>query len=76
MTETEMWSGSEEGSHVRLMIVVSLNSRLDSHKEEASRVRAHDLREHPRFRVRGSGFRVQGSGFRVQGSGFRVWGGR
>ena len=29
-----MWSGSEEGSYVRLMDFVSVNSRLKSKKEE------------------------------------------
>ena len=30
----EMWSGTEESSYVRLIIAVSLNSRLESNKEE------------------------------------------
>ena len=30
----EMWSGSEEGSYLRLIEFVSLNSRLESNKEE------------------------------------------
>jgi len=32
---TEMCSGSEEGSYLRLIYFVSLNSRLGSNKEEA-----------------------------------------
>ena len=33
-----MWSGSEEGSYLRLIDFVSLNSRLESKKEEERRL--------------------------------------
>jgi len=62
---------------------VSLNSRLESNKEEEEELRwctrgwggpGGTRRPGVGFRVQGSGFRVQDSGFRVQGSGFRGWG--
>jgi len=68
-------------------MVVSLNSRLESNKEEEEKFTVCDASKvypgrqmsqichtGPGFRVQGSGFRVQGSGFRGQGSGFRVQG--
>jgi len=64
---------------------VSLNSTLESNKEEKKKdlvARRLSSLSHSGVRLsidacrlrEGSGFRVQGSGFRVQGSGFRVEG--
>jgi len=47
-----MWSGSGEGSYFRLKIVVSLNSRLESNKEEEG-PGALDRLERARRRERG-----------------------
>jgi len=72
---TEMCSGSEEGSYLRLINFVyhsTLGVRVIKKKKQVqgSGFRVQDSG----FRVQGSGFRVQGSGFRVQGSGFGVQG--
>ena len=72
---TEMCSDSEAGSYLRLIDIVSLNSRLEIHKQEEGGV-VMGGRGCPtlfsEFGVQGSGFRVQGSGCRVQGVGCRV----
>jgi len=60
-------------------LCVSLNSRLESNKEEdyiaglrSSRSSSVCLLSGFGFRVSGFGFRVSGFGFRVSGFGFRV----
>jgi len=47
---TEMCSGSEAGSYLRLIDFVSLNSRLESNKEE------EDVHLHPFQSIQLSGF--------------------
>ena len=39
---TEMCSGSEEGSYLRLLDFVSFNSRLESNKEEGRKARKEE----------------------------------
>ena len=69
--------------------MVSLNSRLESNREEEEKIfqnwgaRLESVHRNGLlggtdrgFRVEGSGFRFQGSSFRVQGSGFKVQGSR
>jgi len=52
---TEMCSGSEAGSYLRLIDFVSLNSGLESHKEEKKKEPA----------LPGFGYQVSGFGFQV-----------
>jgi len=42
----ELWSGSEEGSYARLVYIVSLNSRLESNKENEHPTRITSQRMH------------------------------
>ena len=55
-------------------MVVSLNSRLESNKEEKKGGNLGGSTDASKQIGTWCGFRVQDSGFRVQGSGFRVWG--
>ena len=64
-----MCSGSEAGSYLRLRdLCITLNSRLESNKEEEEEASWFCVGG-----VQGFGFRVHGLvlGFRVEGSGFR-----